>query len=196
MGQLNRAAILLIASAAVIWAQYYGGSAQTTYLLFPAAVCQAGSAATGFSLPATDAPEAICSEGSNTLYGSLKFSADAQQQIQTHWQNPPDWTGAAKQIEIVARWATTATIGAVKWRAETTCAAAGATLDPAWQSVGVTTTGVPAQANAAVDSTIALTPAGCSRNSEFFLRFSRATDPPNNAEAAANLLWLRIKVTR
>jgi hypothetical protein len=162
-----------------------------TKLVYHTAICQGTTAYAAFSLPASSAPAAACSTGTNTNYGVLTFSATGQN-AQDHFKLPNDWTGAI-DVDFVYRSA--GTTGNIVWSLQTACNADGETGDPAFntaQTVSTAAKTTTLQWNTA--SITGLTTTGCATNEEFHFKSSLSASTTTTGNI--DLIDIRFTVRR
>lgn len=148
-----------------------GGGSLTLTSDMPAAVCQAGAAATAFSYGPSAMPSPVCLTGSNTVQGALEFNDSQDLYVQTRVRLPANWNSTAA---LTLRWNAAATSGAVVWSVQTACVAPGESVDPSWNTAQTVTTNAPSAANTLAESTISpLTMTGCAPEEYLYLRFGR-----------------------
>jgi hypothetical protein len=179
------------------------GGARYDYLYYAAAVCQGATPTTGFHLPASGAPTASCSNGTNVITGVLAFNDTTPQSVQGSFALPDEWAGSAIPLRI--RWrAATATSNNTVWELETACvgadasAGSGGNNGPSFsqpQTVSSTASGT-AQGFVKADLA-AITTTGCGGGSQLFYRFSRAAaDASDTMTGNAELHALRFGIQR
>lgn len=162
-----------------------------SYYQYVAAKCLSGKAISGFSLPPTNAPAAVCLSGGSTVSAVMRFDAGTTpESIEDHFQLPADWTGQI-DAEIAGRSAdATHTAGitmqtacmsneVIENLAFTTSQTAAFAAQP---SNGRTTVQLPAVA-----------PAGCLPNSELFFK---VTIDGHDLTAPLDLLSIRFTIRR
>jgi hypothetical protein len=169
-----------------------GGSGPTTKT-YMAAKCQNTVAGAGFSLPATNAPTAICDSGANSLFGVLRFTANGQS-AQDAFQLPPSFSA----MTIILTGRTSSTTGDSVFNLETACVGddedlgTGGANGPIWNSAQAISLAAKATTNRnTISSETNVTTTGCAQNELFLFRISRdATTTTTNPE----LISLSFKV--
>ncbi len=160
----------------------------TTRIEYIAGVCQNGVANIGASLPASNAPTAVCVTGTNTNYGVAEFTATSQS-MQGHFTLPSTWTGT---LSADIKYRSVATTGNAVWALATICVADGATGDPAFNTASTVTDAVKGTTLQFNDATISsVTVTGCSAGQELFWKFS--LDSTTTATGNQDLISLIFK---
>jgi len=152
---------------------------------FPTALCTGAGAYEegGWSYAAGGNPDAAtnaCHFGTNTIFGSVEFLDSSTAYYHNKLWLPSDWTGA---VDVRLAWNTAATTGNAKWQIQTTCVAAGETLDPAWNTASTVTQAAQGTTLLmSVASMTGITTTGCAAGELMFFRVLR-----NPADAADTL---------
>lgn len=154
---------------------------------FAAAKCQNTVAGAAFTLPATNAPTAVCQTGTNTTdYATLDWD-DVPTKNAFDFVLLPN--GSLPTIRVDVGWSTSATTGTVNWRIATACVVADP--DPAYNADQTISGTAAAVANRITKTTLAsLTLTGCSAGQQMRFRISR--DTADTVTATARLHYLRI----
>lgn len=156
---------------------------------FVAAVAQNAayslSGSCGSDCPTPSAPNS----NTNVNTGTAAFSAGASNSLTYQLTLPDSWTGTNL---IGTIWWTTTTgdnTKSVVWNLATSCPAAGATVDAAYNTAGTVTTAANASANVLIKSTITLTGAGltgCAAGGLVNVKLTRPTGGSDNLATTAN----------
>jgi hypothetical protein len=118
-----------------------------------------------------EGPTPICVEGTNLTFGTASFDDATDQNLQTNFRLPADWSGS---LDLVLLWRTAATSGNVVWQIFTVCRADDETIDPSFNAAQTITDA--AGANASRFNTASLssvTTTGCAANETLFLKIFR-----------------------
>ena len=163
------------------------------YVYFKAAGCQNATAATGFNLPATNAPLETCQTfDTDKKRGTLDFDATTDENIFDSFQLPPGWTGA---IDLDIVWHAASITLETRWALQTQCVDDGE-VPGSWnaqQSVEDTAKGTTLQFNDAQIATVTVT--GCSAEDSFLFWFYRdANNAGDDMTGDASLVSLRFTV--
>jgi len=161
----------------------------------PMASCVAGTASARWDASSATAPLPNCIVGTNTIQPSLDFDDTALEAVQQTWTLASDWV-ASTGVVVDFRWLGANTTNAVRWCAQVSCVADGATNDPTWNAaacVNDTAKGTTLQTN---DATVTLSGTGltnCAASTLLHLKIYRdAADAGDTFVGDARLLAVRV----
>lgn len=164
------------------------------YVVFRAALQQAGVASIGFSYPSTGAPTATTVTGTNGVSAAATFKSGQLNVVHDHFLLPSDW---ASPLSMDILWRTTATTGNCTWELKVAAFGDG---DPFEPSTYNTTSTATVAANA-TGSDLTLTTisgidtTGFAANKVCYFRLARRGDTDTLA-ADADLFSVRFIMSR
>lgn len=155
----------------------------------PVASCYDGSAFSNWDLAtqATDSPSYTCVGGASYPMAELAYDDSATESAYNRFMLPADWTGV---LDLRLLWRTSATAGNVVWQVQTACVAAGATVDPSWNTAQTVTSAAHGTTGRAVFASLSsVTTTGCAIGNLFKYRILRdPTHVSDTIAATANLV--------
>lgn len=153
-------------------------------VVIPAATCQAAAAATGFSLPSSNAPTATCHVGTNTNYATLDFADSATQTAEDVLAIPSN----VLKTDVVVEVYTSATTGNSVPQFKYLCTGAGDNPDGSWSTAATVTVAASGTASRPAYGTFSsAVPASCAGKT---LHYQILRDPTHASDTIATTLSL------
>lgn len=152
------------------------------YVVFRAALQQAGIASVGFSYDATTGPLANSVTGTNGVSACATFAATKLQAVHDHFLLPSDW---AAPLDINILWRTTATTGNCTWEIKVGAIAANTLFEPTFNTASSSTVAANGTTNQLTLTTISsIDTTGFAADKVCYFKLSRRGDTDTLATGA------------